>query len=90
MVNLLQKVDDDIDYKKTDISKPITKGELEQGGEELEDEAELEEEKQNEDDIVEEGKMKKQAGYRLFKMQRAVNCSLIIPGILLILIWSKG
>ncbi|XP_025067499.1 calmegin isoform X1 [Alligator sinensis] len=49
-----KKVDEDIDYKKPDISKSITKGELEQGGEELEDEAELEEEKQNEDDIVEE------------------------------------
>uniref|UniRef100_A0A8D0GT07 Calmegin n=1 Tax=Sphenodon punctatus TaxID=8508 RepID=A0A8D0GT07_SPHPU len=45
--------DDDDDYKKTDIPKPLTKGELEQ---EREDEAELEEENE---DPAEEGKISK-------------------------------
>ncbi|NWI14443.1 CLGN protein, partial [Crypturellus soui] len=43
-----KKIDEDIDFKKSDIPKPVTKGELEQEGQELEDdEIELEEEKQN-------------------------------------------
>ncbi|XP_061218226.1 calmegin-like isoform X2 [Neopsephotus bourkii] len=45
-----KKPDEDIDFKKPDISKPITKGELDQEGEELDDdEIQLEEEKGNED-----------------------------------------
>ncbi|XP_074010728.1 calmegin isoform X1 [Numenius arquata] len=45
-----KKTDEDVDFKKTDISKPITKGELKQERGELEDdEIELEEEKENED-----------------------------------------
>ncbi|XP_010160784.1 calmegin, partial [Antrostomus carolinensis] len=44
-----KKTDEDIDFKQMDISKPITKGELKQEREELEDdEIELEEEKENE------------------------------------------
>ncbi|XP_068798199.1 calmegin isoform X2 [Struthio camelus] len=47
-----KKVDEDIDFKKPDIPKPITKGQLEQEGQELEDdEVELEEEKENEEEI---------------------------------------
>ncbi|XP_054059224.1 calmegin isoform X2 [Rissa tridactyla] len=47
-----KKTDEDIDFKKTDISKPITKGELKQEREELDDdEIELEEEKENEDTV---------------------------------------
>ncbi|XP_065543667.1 calmegin isoform X3 [Lathamus discolor] len=45
-----KKTDEDIDFKKPDVSKPIMKGELDQEGEELDDdEIELEEEKGNED-----------------------------------------
>lgn len=57
--NLLQKTDEDIDFKKSDISKPVTKGELDQEGEELDDD-EIEEEKGNED-TAEDGKMSKPA-----------------------------
>uniref|UniRef100_A0A8B9CA77 Calmegin n=2 Tax=Anser TaxID=8842 RepID=A0A8B9CA77_9AVES len=54
-----KKTDDDIEFKKTAISKAITKGEIKQEREELEDdEIDLEEEKENED-IVEDGKMSK-------------------------------
>ncbi|NXA47172.1 CLGN protein, partial [Nothocercus julius] len=50
-----KKIDEDIDFKKSDIPKPITKRELEQDGQELEDdEIELEEEKQNKEEIAED------------------------------------
>ncbi|NXY71178.1 CLGN protein, partial [Glareola pratincola] len=56
-----KKTDEDIDLKKTDISKPIMKGELKPEREELDDdEIELEEEKENED-AVKDGKMSKPA-----------------------------
>ncbi|XP_010217980.1 PREDICTED: calmegin [Tinamus guttatus] len=48
-----KKIDEDIGFKKSDIPKQITKGELEQEGQELEDdEIELEEEKQNKEEIA--------------------------------------
>ncbi|NXA33786.1 CLGN protein, partial [Eudromia elegans] len=50
-----KKIDEDIDFKKSDTPKPITKRELEQDGQELEDdEIELEEEKQNKEEIAED------------------------------------
>ncbi|KAG6925318.1 calmegin [Chelydra serpentina] len=49
-----KKIEEDIDYKKSDVCKPITKGELEQAGGEIDDEAELEEEKENQDIAEEE------------------------------------
>ncbi|NXB89275.1 CLGN protein, partial [Vidua chalybeata] len=52
-----KKSDEDIDFKKHDISKQITKGELKEETEELEDD-ELEDEKENED-TDEDGKMSK-------------------------------
>uniref|UniRef100_A0A8B9M441 Calmegin n=1 Tax=Accipiter nisus TaxID=211598 RepID=A0A8B9M441_9AVES len=53
-----KKTDEDIDFKKPDISKPITKGELKQEREELEDDEIELEEKENED-TAEDGKMSK-------------------------------
>ncbi|XP_042685676.1 calmegin [Centrocercus urophasianus] len=45
-----KKTDEDFDLKKTDTSMPVTKGEVKQGREELEDdEIDLEEDKENED-----------------------------------------
>ncbi|XP_013053284.1 calmegin isoform X1 [Anser cygnoides] len=50
-----KKTDDDIEFKKTAISKAITKGEIKQEREELEDdEIDLEEEKENEDIVEDE------------------------------------
>ncbi|POI27621.1 hypothetical protein CIB84_008629, partial [Bambusicola thoracicus] len=54
-----EKTDEDFDLKKPDISMPATEGGVKQGREELEDdEIDLEEEKENED-IGEDGKMKR-------------------------------
>ncbi|XP_050566385.1 calmegin isoform X3 [Cygnus atratus] len=50
-----KKTDEDIEFKKTAISKAITKGEIKQEREELEDdEIDLEEEKENEDIVEDE------------------------------------
>ncbi|KAM9192895.1 calmegin [Mergus octosetaceus] len=50
-----KKTDEDIEFKKTAISKAITKGEIKQDREELEDdEIDLEEEKDNEDIVEDE------------------------------------
>ncbi|XP_061297980.1 calmegin isoform X2 [Pezoporus flaviventris] len=49
-----KKTDEDIDFKKPDISKPITKGELDQAGEELDDDETELEEKGNEDTAEDE------------------------------------
>uniref|UniRef100_A0A8C3BC20 Calmegin n=1 Tax=Cairina moschata TaxID=8855 RepID=A0A8C3BC20_CAIMO len=50
-----KKTDEDIEFKKTAVSKAITKGEIKQDREELEDdEIDLEEEKDNEDIVEDE------------------------------------
>nr|XP_032661181.1 calmegin isoform X2 [Chelonoidis abingdonii] len=62
-----KKIEEDIDYKKMDASKPVTKGELEQERGEINDEAELEEEK---DIAVEERRQIEEMKKEMIKERR--------------------
>ncbi|KAM9661790.1 calmegin isoform 4-T4 [Morphnus guianensis] len=62
-----EKTDEDIDFKKPDISKPITKGELKQEREELEDDEIELEEKENEDTAEDERREMEETKRELIK-----------------------
>ncbi|XP_074892208.1 calmegin isoform X4 [Buteo buteo] len=62
-----EKTDEDIDFKKPDIPKPITKGELKQEREELEDDEIELEEKENEDTAEDERREMEETKRELIK-----------------------